>query len=78
VRQPCQVPQGWITDETVIVPAGRKEIPRGTFRSILSSRVSTRSPSTAFDAVGDPEAQAKVLIDPKSSAILPTAGQKGV
>ncbi len=39
---------------------------------IVTGTVGLGGVDGAFDALGDPEAQAKVLIDPKSSAILPT------
>jgi hypothetical protein len=39
--------------------------------SIVTGTVGLAGVDGAFDALGDPEAQAKVLIDPKSSATLP-------
>lgn len=39
---------------------------------IVTGTVGLAGVDGAFDALGDPEAQAKVLIDPKSSALLPT------
>jgi threonine dehydrogenase-like Zn-dependent dehydrogenase len=40
---------------------------------IVTGTVGLAGVEGAFDALGDPEAQAKVLIDPKSSATLPEA-----
>jgi threonine dehydrogenase-like Zn-dependent dehydrogenase len=39
---------------------------------IVTGTVGLAGVEGAFDALGDPEAQAKVLIDPRSSATLPT------
>jgi threonine dehydrogenase-like Zn-dependent dehydrogenase len=38
---------------------------------IVTGRVGLAGVDGAFDALGGPEAQAKVLIDPRSSATLP-------
>jgi threonine dehydrogenase-like Zn-dependent dehydrogenase len=45
---------------------------------IVTGTVGLEGVDGAFAALGDPEAQAKVLIDPKSSAVLPAPGQKGL
>jgi hypothetical protein len=46
--------------------------PRDAVPTSSSTRQSTRhGVSAAFDALGDPETHAKILIDPKSAAVAP-------
>ena len=52
-------------DTLVMLAAGKVDAAR-----IVTGTVGLTGVEGAFDALGDPETHAKVLIDPKSSAVL--------